>query len=258
MPLPVYMAMTEAEFRGCSELPEYSGWMACHFSPYGKGLSNIPEILPPDSLLIVNDRTPPQGHDPDYIAAQLLEAVDKLSVFGVLMDFQRPDQQEISDIAHAIGKALPCPVIVTHHYANACQGPVLLPPLPPNKSLTEHLAPWKGKELWLELSLEGIALTLTENGCKAESCEHSPIPCPLQDEALHCHYGIALQEKSAMFYLHRTDEDILRLLEQAETMGVKAAVGLYQELAACSICPQRRIDSDRPQYKEAGYGKHLS
>lgn len=237
MPLPVYLAMTEAEFRGCSELPEHLGWMACHFSPYGKGLSNIPEILPPGSLLIVNDRTPPQGHDPDYIVEQLLEAVDSLSATGVLLDFQRPGQQEIAAIGHAIGNALPCPVIVSHHYADTCQGAVLLPPLPPNKPLTEYLTPWQTREIWLELSLEGLALTLTEAGCKVESCDQSPIPCTLQDEALHCHYGIALQEKSAAFYLQRTDEDILQLLRQAEIMGIKAAVGLYQELVACSICP---------------------
>lgn len=256
MPLPVYMAMTEAEFRGCSVFPQHLGWMACHFSPYGKGLSNIPETLPPGSLLIVNDRTPPQGHDPAYLAKQLCDAVDCLSAFGVLLDFQRPGQQEIAAITNAIRQALPCPVVVSHHYAD--NGAVLLPPVPPNKSLTEYLTPWKGQDIWLELSLEGLALTLTDSGCIAENSSESPIPCPLQDETLHCHYGITLHENSAQFFLQRTDDDLHKLLQQAEALGVKAAIGLYQELAACSICPQSCIDSDRPQYKEAGYGKHLS
>ena len=41
-----YFAMTAAEIRGCSALPAGIAWMACHFSPYGTGLSNLPPELP--------------------------------------------------------------------------------------------------------------------------------------------------------------------------------------------------------------------
>lgn len=78
MALPIYLAMTpwEMEHR---ELPPRCGWMACHFSPYGQGLSNLPRVLPADSLVIVNDRIPPWGHDPKLMAQQLQEVIDTLS-----------------------------------------------------------------------------------------------------------------------------------------------------------------------------------
>ena len=52
MAMDVFLAMTAAEICGNRNLPANLGWMACHFSPYGTGLSNLPKQLPPSSLLI--------------------------------------------------------------------------------------------------------------------------------------------------------------------------------------------------------------
>ena len=73
MAIPLYLAMTAREFRICKTVPANMAWMACHFSPYGTGLSNLPTSLPPGSMIILNDRTPICGHDPELIAAQLKE-----------------------------------------------------------------------------------------------------------------------------------------------------------------------------------------
>ena len=88
MALPLYLALTAAEFQNCSSLPEHAAWMACHYSPYGLGLSNIPKDLPQGSMLILNDRTPPCRHDPELIARQLGEIAERFQCGGVLLDFQ--------------------------------------------------------------------------------------------------------------------------------------------------------------------------
>ena len=59
MAIAPFLAMTAAEMQNSSQLPPKIAWMACHFSPYGLGLSNLPKELPSDSLLMVDDITPP-------------------------------------------------------------------------------------------------------------------------------------------------------------------------------------------------------
>ena len=71
MAMEPYLAMTAGEIRGASVLPRRTGWLSCHFSPSGVGLSNLPVALPPGSLLILDDSTPMDGHDPEQIAGQL-------------------------------------------------------------------------------------------------------------------------------------------------------------------------------------------
>ena len=76
MPIPCYLALTAAEFANANQLPEKIAWMACHFSCYGTGLSNFPEDLPGGSVIILNDRTPPDKHDPQRILEQLQQLVE--------------------------------------------------------------------------------------------------------------------------------------------------------------------------------------
>ena len=145
--------------------------------------------------------------------------------------FQRSNCTETRAIAKHITQALPCLVVVSEYYAHDLDCPVFLPPVPPSVPLEEYLLPWKDREIWLELGLEGEVLTLTEQGC-----EVTPLPCPdweaegFSDDALHCHYTIETTEKSAGFTLWRTRNGLEELLADAETLGISAAVGLYQEL----------------------------
>ena len=101
MILPCYLAMTAAEFASAPVLPEKLAWMACHFSCYSTGISNLPLTLPKGSMLILNDRTPVSGHDPLRIAQQLQQVVEELEIERVLLDLQRPNCEETARIVEA-------------------------------------------------------------------------------------------------------------------------------------------------------------
>ena len=232
MAIKRYLAMTAAEIAGNSPLPQGLAYMACHFSPYGTGLTNLPRELPKASMLILNDRIPPRGHDPDRIAAQLRETTERLGCDCVLLDFQQRGCEELDILARDLPEHLPFPTAVSEAYAAGLACPVFLPPVPPDVSLTAWLAPWKEREIWLEFSLEGLSIRLTEQGAVP-----SPLPFPRDefphaDDRLHCHYGIATEPGTAIFTLLRTVEDNDALLRKAESMGVTRAVGLWQEFCA--------------------------
>ena len=231
MAIAPFLAMTASEMRVHSVFPPKIAWMACHFSPYGTGLSNLPKELPPGSLLMVDDITPPREHDPVFIADQLTACVEELQCCGVLLDFQRRGCGKTESVARHLLSALPCPVIISDCYADQLNCPVFLPPVPPSVPLETHIAPWSDRMIWLELGLDGEMLTLTEEGCTA-----TPLPCPdleaegFCSEALHCHYSIETNKEAARFTLWRTKEDLSKLLEKAAALGITTAVGLFQEL----------------------------
>ena len=232
MAIAPFLAMTGAEMRNNSVLPEKIAWMACHFSPYGAGLSNLPKNLPAGSLLMVDDITPPHGHDPHLIAEQLSMCVEFLQCCGVLLDFQRPGYDETIVIVKQLTEVLPCPVAVSACYAKQFDCPVFLPPVPPSVPLEEYLLPWKGREIWLEAGLEGELLTLTEQGCNVISLTYSDTETDsFFDQELYCHYTIETNEKAARFTLWRTMEDLNHLLKKTEELGVVQSVGLFQEIA---------------------------
>lgn len=225
-----YLAMTAAEFAAADPLPPKIGWMACHFSPYGTGLSNLPASLPPESLLILNDRVPLCGHDPQRIAAQLQQAVETLSCSTVLLDFQRRDDPQLQKLAAFLTASLSCPAAVSDAYADKLTCPVFLSPCPHHTPLAEHIAPWQGRELWLDLAADAETITLTKDGSDI-------LPLPLGeipegghwDEGLHCHYFTQTGDDFARFTLWRTREDLEALAKEAEELGIGTLVGLYQE-----------------------------
>lgn len=231
MAIGLFLAMTAAEISANADLPPKLCWMACHFSPYCTGLSNLPRSLPPGSVLILNDITPIHGHDPKRIAAQLKDRVEALACSGVLLDFQRPGCEETAALAEHLVGALPCPVGVSELYAQGLNCPVFLPPIPLDVSPKAYLAPWKGREIWLESALEGQIITLTPEGGKSSPLTRDETPdLPFRDETLFCHYGIRTLDDCVEFTLMRTKEDLDKLLEAAGTLGVTRTVGLWQEL----------------------------
>lgn len=224
MAIELFLAMTAAEFAGNTPLPPKIAWMACHFSPYGTGLSNLPRNLPEGAMVILNDRTPVCGHDPERIAEQLLE----LNCSSLLLDFQRPDEPETAAIVKKIVDALPCPVAVSECYAADLDCPIFLPPIPPHIPPEENLAPWQSREIWLEAALDTVQLTITSAGCKTATAE-PPEALPHQDSRLFCHYHIHVTPNEIRFTLHRTEDDLQALLA-AGNLGITRAVGLFQEL----------------------------
>lgn len=226
----MFLAMTAAEFAAAGTLPEYIAWMACHFSPYGTGLTNLPGSLPPGSLLILNDRIPICGHDPERITGQLLKAAETIPYCGLLLDFQRSGVEESFRLAEHLVSSLPCPVAVSDNYATHLDCPVFLSPCPHHVPLSEHLTPWKGREIWLDLAINAEAIILTKNRTQIHWLPLGEIPVGgYADTLLNCHYSIDVGADSAEFTLWRTCEDMRTLIEEAVKLGISNTVSLFQE-----------------------------
>lgn len=236
MALPVYLAMTAAEMEGCEAVPERIAWMACHFSSYGLGLSNIPRQLPEQSILILNDRIPVQGHRPDMVARQLADLAENFSVSGVLLDLQREADPQTEAIVRAVTEALPCPVAVTECYAHGLDCPVFLESPRAYHTLESRVRQWEGRELWLELSLSPGTVTVTKDGSHYTPTSEFPEDLPIhKNETLHCSYCVQESEQEAQFFFRRTHDDLLALLDEGEKLGITKAVGLYQELGTAFV-----------------------
>lgn len=229
MAIPCFLAMTGAEISNASCFPSKTAWMSCRFSLYGRGLSNLPQQLPPGSVVVLDDQNPFFDHDISRITQELAQCAAQVQAWGVLLDFQRPGGSELQALADALAQALPCPVAVTSLYAQGQTGPVFLPPVPCHTPLKAWLEPWQGREIWLELALDPVSITLTQEGAQISPGDGAG-DGGFSDEKLHCHYTVATEADQAVFQLWRTAEDLAGLLEEAESLGVKTAVGLYQEL----------------------------
>ena len=232
MAIQPFLAMTATEIAGNPAVSERTAWMACHFSPYGLGLSNLPRTLPPGCLLMVDDITPIRDHDPQVIADQLGCRVEALQCSGVLLDFQRPGVAQTTTLVEILVQALPCPVAVSHFYAGTGSFPVFLPPVPPSEPPEDHFAPWQGREIWLELALDAVEVTVTEAGSTFLSLPSAaPSEPEFFDETLLCRYHCDVQKEAVRFTLRRSPEDLEHFLCEAEKYGVTRAVGLYQEFS---------------------------
>ena len=224
MAIAIHLAMTAAEFSTCAQLPERVAWLACHFSSSGPGLSNIPKSLPAHSLLMVDDSTPFQNHEPEHIIRQLREAVCALEAQAVILDFQRPYDKDVQTFVCKLQKELSCPVAAPPEYAQG-DSPVFLPPCPLNKPLKNHLAPYHGRSVWLDISPLPAKITVTPRGSHYEVLQDIS-KLPHWEANLCCHYNIDIEAERIVFTL---DRDLERWLTEAEKLGVSTAIGLYQE-----------------------------
>lgn len=229
MPLHTYLAMTAAEYEKNPEFSASIGWMACHFSPYGTGLSNCPTDLPKGSMLIVNDRTPVCGHDPNLIAQQLKQLVLELECSRVLLDFQRPQEDLTVKIAEAILSAVPCPVGVSECYGAAWDGPIFLPPIPLLQSPASYLSAWHKREIWLEINQQRAHYLLSESGCQQLSFSFPAEAKSHFDRDLCCWYRMWESEDGVHFAIER---NLPELKQAAEAFAVDCLIGLYQELGS--------------------------
>lgn len=229
MAIPCYLALTAGEFANIRPLPKNTAYMACHFSCYGAGLSNLPATLPVGSLLTLNDRTPVFRHDPEQILSEMLAAIERLAPSGVLLDFQRPDVPLTQEIARLLTGSLPCPVAVTLPYAENLSCPVFLPPPPLHMPLKNHLAPYAGREIWLELATEAARYIINKDRCAVTPTEALLLPEPvLEDQDAFCRYHIEIREDHAEFTLQRTEKELSQIL--SSDIGIAKGIGLYQQL----------------------------
>ena len=237
MAIERYLAMTGAEMASAAALPKKTAWMACHFSPYSTGLCNFPAALPKESLLILNDRTPICGHDPERVCRELKETISKLNCVGLLVDFLNPPNRESLALTSYLAANLPVSLGLPPEYAAAgCA--VFVPAVPTLTPVSQYLSRWQGQEIWLELALGGQTVALKADGAHFGENRFPRKGILHADDALHCHYVIEEQQDAFIFHTWRTTEDLDALLEDAGQ--IKLAVGLYQELAArpkASGCP---------------------
>lgn len=228
MAIPCYLAMTAAEYAACSVLPSHIGWMACHFSLQNNGLSNLPQQLPANALLILDDSIPMENHSIDAIVSQLTDAAQEFQIDAVLLDFQRLGIAQEKELAAGLGAALPCPVAAPAEYAVGTM-PIFLPPVPLNKPIRPYISQHSGQELWLDAAPTPIRFRITSDYSICESLSSIDRALPLADTQAHCHYEIQLSDTCATFTLGRSKEDFSQWLQDAEALGITRVVGLYQE-----------------------------
>lgn len=186
-------------------------------------------------MVIVNDRTPVDRHDPQIILSQLQELTDRCKPDCILLDFQRPGQEQTAQITRTLCENLPCPVGVSESYAKDLDCPVFLPPPPLYQSLKEYLKPWNGRKIWLEIALDRQTITVTESGSQFQSMQITALAEPnFADKELHCAYHIECNKDAAIFTLQRDRSQLDSLLEEAKKIGVELAVGLNQQLRTIS------------------------
>ena len=230
MDFSIYLAFTGAEWAFMREYGGKAAWMACRFSPGGRGISGVPSSLPPGSMLMLTDETPVEEHDPQQVAWEMAKAVDALGCERVLLDFQREKSEEYCQIVRAVRETVGCLVGVSELYAQELDCPVLLSAPPLWTPLSEHLRKWAGREIWLEAVVEDAVVTVTGQGSRYESCTaHLPENSPVH-EGLHVRYWVQTREQEALFLLRRDKAQLDALLREAQTLGVRTAVGLYQQL----------------------------
>lgn len=226
MAIPIILAMTGAEIRNNTALPPRIAYLSCHFSPSNTGLIDLPVNLPSGSTIILDDSIPLSGHDPQTMIRQLSE----LSPDSLLLDFQRPPSEESQRMAETIVHAQLCPTAVTPSHGKNLNCPIFLPPLPLHVPFEEYLQPWENREIWLELALDALEITVTAQGSTFIPLLHvEPQAHAFEDPQLHCHYAITHKPDALRFYLYRTAQDI-QSLQIIAPPNVTNAIGLYQEL----------------------------
>lgn len=222
----LYFAMTGAELQNSAPFPHPIAWMACHFSPYGTGICDLPPELPPGSMLILNDRIPIFHHDPTYIREQIAEIMAHRQCAALLLDFQRPGAEAVAEAL----SALPYPVAAPPSYAAKCACAVFLPSPPLIVPTEKYLRPWKERQIWMELATEPCCFRVSETGSRQVLAP--PVPCPHDEPILHCRYGMDIREQYVDFHLRRELVHLRAMMEEAQELGVERFVGLYQQLSS--------------------------
>ena len=231
MVLPLYLAMTAAEISGSIPIPDYCAYMACQFSPYTEGLTNLPESMPEETMLVLNDRMPYPGHSADLVVHQLQRLVDQWNCESILLDFQRPPDPESMWLARKIADSLLVPVAATEGFARDLSCPVLLSPAPLHVPLPEYLQPWHGREIWLEAGFSQEEIIISKTGAKITNrFPPDGLSGGFFDKELCCHYQIKQETARTIFTLFDTPTSLREKLELAHSLGVVRAVGIYQEL----------------------------
>ena len=194
-------------------------YMACRFDPHGTGLVGLPQKLPEQSLILVDDLHPIGRHDPALVTGQLQQLCKKFHPAGLVLDLQRPKTAPAAAMCKAIVACTQLPVAVTAPYAQNLNCPVFLT-APLGKKLSQLLTPWKGREIWLDIPLG----QLTQGTPSDQSC--AAISCWQWDRFLCCGYA---KTGENTYTLCRNKALLPKILEEAARLGIPKALVLYSE-----------------------------
>lgn len=220
----LYLAMTAQELTLFSN-PALSAYMACHFSPYDPGLTNLPESITADSMVILNDRIPFLHHDCRLIASQLAS----LPCESLLLDLQNTEPEQAKELITSVLSVVSVPVAVSEQYAVDCPCAVFLSTVDADRDPLASLNAWSGRDIWLDMSPGCVCYRIDSHGSRRTREKIFPDSPIHADPNLPCHYGITLTEAEAIFYIYRTWEDIARIMDQGKKMGISRCIGLHQE-----------------------------
>ena len=231
MDIKRYIAMTRSEFSSFRSSECLPAWMACHFSPYGIGISNLPDVLPEASMIILNDIIPPYEHDPDIIANQLNELASKAKTNTFLLDFQREKNRKTEAIVKELTNKLNGKVGVTEAYAENTTCAVFLTCPLPYQPLSKKISRWDGRDLWLELAVETSIVHISTSGSKITHVNKSILNAKdSYDNVLKSRYLTEINEKQAMITIERNPETLYLLEQEAASYDIELTIGLYQQL----------------------------
>lgn len=221
----MFLAMTAEEIQNTSPLPDKIAFLGCHFSSEAPHPLELPQGLSKSCGIILDDREPIPHVTPEEIG----DALSSLAPAFILLDFQRPPTENSRNLCGIISK-LRIPTAMPPDYALKLNCPVFLPPVPPHIPIEEYLHPWRAREIWLELALDAVQITVTAQGSRSTYFPHAdPQSKALTDSMLHCHYLITQKPDAFEFYCYRTREDIVEL-RNALPPNVTHTIGLFQEL----------------------------
>ena len=226
MAIQTILAMTAEEIRNAPSAFPGGCIFGCHFSATSQDLVGLPSSLPQGWGLILDDRNP--IIQPDLPG--LLQQLSRPEPAYIILDFQRPATPNALGLAKEIA-ALPCPAAMPPAYGEHLRCPLFLPPIPPHISAEEYLQPWLHRDIWLELALDAVELSVTAEGSQVKSFPHVAVTDNAHvDSMLHCHYKISHLHDALQFYCYRTEDDVRQLLQSPLPANVKYGVGFFQEL----------------------------
>ena len=215
MGLPLYLAVSGLEI---------------HTIPHpARFLLDPAQTLPPGVLPVITDFRPLTEEAVDRLcrAAQNWERA--------VLDLEHPP----TPAARTLLRRLPCPAAAPPGYGD---GPVFLPPAPLYVPLEDYLAPWRGREIWLEAALQQQTITVTSEGVRFSPAVPARWEGGFECRELCCRFTQEIREHQVVFTLFDTRETLPDKLDRARELGVHAALGLYCELGRI-VC---RFDKDTP------------
>ena len=234
MNLSIYMAFVAAESEAILRYKGKAAWLGYHLSAFDSGITPRPSFLDSCHMLVLTDETPLLHHDPQKVTSEICAEAKSLGCEKILLDFQRPPTEKSLVLAKSILRSAPCAVGITECYANDTDCSVFLPSPPLWTPLQETIAPWKGRDIWLEIFPEDGCITITKKG--GNYSPSAPLEnYPFCDNALCLSYSTEQYAQQVKVHLHRGITEMKAFLHLADSLGISAAIGLYQQFGEKEI-----------------------